>query len=50
MNVSLIVSFDTIKDEATLRHNSSILKLITSISEKMGEVNANYLHPISTNA
>lgn len=44
MNVSLIVSNDIIMMKPPYEITSSILKLITSISEKMGEVNANLLN------
>ena len=38
MILSLIVSNDSIKNETALPITSSILKLIISISEKIGEV------------
>ena len=44
MNVSLIVSNDSITMKPPYEITSSILKLITSISEKIGEVNANLLN------
>ena len=44
MIVSLIVSYDTIKMKPPYEITSSILQLITSISEKLGEVNANLLN------
>jgi len=44
MIVSLIVSFDTIKMKPPYKITPKILKLITSISEKIGEVNANFLN------
>jgi Fic family protein len=44
MNVSLIVSDDSIAMKPPYEITSSILKLITSISEKIGEVNANLLN------
>ena len=44
MNVYLIVSNDSIIMKPPYEITSSILKLITSISEKIGEVNANLLN------
>ena len=44
MTVSLIVSNDSIKMKPPYDINSNILKLITSISEKIGEVNASFLN------
>tara|TARA_R110002050_G_scaffold54303_4_gene122961 strand:+ start:53127 stop:54119 length:993 start_codon:yes stop_codon:yes gene_type:complete len=44
MIVSLIVSNDTIKMKPPYEITPKILKLITSISEKIGEVNANSLN------
>ena len=44
MNVSLIVSNDSITMKPPYEITFSILKLITSISEKIGEVNANLLN------
>lgn len=44
MIVSLIVSYDAIKMKPPYEITSSILQLITSISEKLGEVNANLLN------
>ena len=44
MTVSLIVSNDSIKMKPPYDINSNILKLITSISEKIGEVNARFLN------
>lgn len=44
MIISLIVSNDSIKMNPPYEITSSILKLITSISEKIGEVNANLLN------
>jgi Fic family protein len=44
MTISLIVSNDSIKMKPPYEITSSILKLLTSISEKIGEVNANLLN------
>lgn len=44
MIISLIVSYDTIKMNPPYEITAAILKLITSISEKIGEVNANLLN------
>lgn len=44
MIVYLIVSNDSIKMKPPYQITSKILKLIASISEKIGEVNANYLN------
>ena len=44
MIISLIVSNDSIKMKPPYEITSSILKLLTSISEKIGEVNANLLN------
>jgi Fic family protein len=44
MTVSLIISYDTVKMKPPYEITPEILKLITSISEKIGEVNANFLN------
>lgn len=44
MIVSLVVSNDSIKMKPPYEITPKILKLITSISEKIGEVNANFLN------
>ncbi len=44
MTVSLILSYDSIKMKPPYIVTPKILKLITSISEKIGEVNANFLN------
>ena len=44
MTIALIVSNDSIKMKPPYDINSNILKLITSISEKIGEVNARFLN------
>jgi len=44
MIVSLVVSNDSIKMKPPYKITPKILKLITSISEKIGEVNANFLN------
>jgi Fic family protein len=43
MIVSLIISNDSIEMKPPYQITSKILKLVTSISEKIGEVNANFL-------
>ena len=44
MIISLIVSNDSIKMEPPYEITPAILNYITSISEKIGEINANYLN------
>lgn len=44
MTISLIISNDSIVMRPPYEITSNILKLITSISEKIGEINANYLN------
>ena len=43
-NISLIVSNDSIKLKPPYKLTAKILELVTSISEMIGEVNANYLN------
>jgi Fic family protein len=44
MTVSLILSYDNIKMKPPYEITSNILKLVTSISEKIGAVNASFLN------
>jgi len=48
MIVYLIISNDSIKMKPPYEITPNILRLITSISEKIGEVNANFLNKPST--